>query len=291
MEKGEIINLDECVLNALEFFNDQKLAKINAKFKNFIVIGSGNAETVGRILFEKEGAIFANESNYSEKLKIYPKINEAVLISASGGKHAPEIAKKLQKNKIKTTLFTNNMDAKAKKYVSETYYFPKILEPYTYNTSTYFSMILSKTGEDTKKIKNFLQKLEQFDFKGMNSFYIILPEYFESIKAMLQTKFDELFGPKICARIFTYEQTKHAKTVVGSDSEMFIGLGFQNKVFGKNRVNIKVPKKFGTLGHLALGYYLIGKIQAQNEPYFKENIEEYVKNASKLFGERIEVIS
>jgi hypothetical protein len=42
---------------------------------------------------------------------------------------------------------------------------------------------------------------------------------------MFLTKFDELFGPLMSARMFTFEQTKHAKTVVASEPELFINQG------------------------------------------------------------------
>jgi hypothetical protein len=89
---------------------------------------------------------------------------------------------------------------------------------------------------------------------------------------------------------FTYEQTKHAKTVVKSNKELFVSLGVENQVFGKNKLNYKLPKwaDFGLI--FCLGYYLIGKIQETNHPWFKENIKTYVKEASKLFNEEIKVI-
>ena len=107
---------------------------------------------------------------------------------------------------------------------------------------------------------------------------------------MFLTKFDELFGAKISARVFTVEQAKHAKTVVPSEKELFISIGYDNTIFGKHRWNISLPQEadYGTL--MAIGYYVIGQIQKQHPPYFKQNIEKYCKEASKVFGEKIEVM-
>lgn len=290
MINNKIIDLDECVLNALDLFQKEKLPNVNIKFKKPLIVGSGNAAVTGKIIFSDKDAVFADESNYKDKIE-NNRVDGAVIISASGGKHAPLIAKYLKIKKIKTVLMTNNPNALASKYSDKTHVFPKNPEPYTYNTSTYLGMILSKTKENPKKIKEALRKIDKFSkkLKNYDSYFIIVPEEFDYTREMFLTKFDELFGPKISGRVFTYEQTKHAKTLVPSDKELFVGLGVNNKIFGKNRVNI--PFKGKEAGLIATGYYFIGKIQKQNPDYFKKNIESYVKFASRVFNQEIKIIS
>lgn len=287
--KEKIIDLDECVINALELFSRKSLPKLNFKFKRPLVVGSGNATVTGQILFNNKDAVFADESNYKQKIKA-SKIDGAVIISSSGGKHAPIIAKELKK--IKTVLLTNNQNAEAKKFVKNYLIFPKNPEPYTYNTSTYLGMILSKTKENPKNILKHLKKIKfPNNLKKYDAFYIFVPERFHLIREMLLTKFDELFGPKISARVFTIEQTKHAKIIVPSKKELFIGIGKDKryKLFGKTYY-IPLSKKANYGEIMALGYYLIGKIQKQNSPYFKNNIEAYIKKASKIFKTNIPII-
>jgi len=290
-----IPDLDVCVLGALEFLSTQKLPKVNIKGSvKTLVVGSGNAEITGRILFENKSTRFADESNYKEKIKEFsPKT--IIIISASGGKHAPLIAEFAKSKKIKTVLVTNNPNAPAKQYASKFYIFPKQREPYTYNTSTYLAMILEKTLENPEKIYQHINKIDKLipsNLSGYSSFYFILPAKFDIIKGMFTTKFEELFGPKVSCMTYTEEQTKHAKTVVSSKDEMFVSFGKENTSFGeeKNRLNIPLPKNtdYGTM--VALGYYLIGKIQKQNKPWFKDNIVEYCKKASGLFKENISPI-
>ena len=171
--------------------------------------------------------------------------------------------------------------------------FKKNPEPYTYNTSTYFGMILAKTKEDPKKILsvvNHIKNLIPSNLSKYKAFYIIVPNEFENIREMFWTKFDELFGPMITTRVYTVEQTKHAKTVISSDLELFISLGYENNLFGNNRLNIPLPDGFnyGTL--MAVGYYIIGNIQMANPPYFKESIEAYIEKASNIFNEKLSII-
>ena len=120
-----LINLDECVVSALELFIKKGLPKLDlGNYKRLLVVGSGNAIVTGKILFEDKDAVFADESSYLKKLEAV-EVDAAFLISASGGKHAPIIAKELKKRKIKTFLLTNNPDAPAKAVVDKTFVFPK----------------------------------------------------------------------------------------------------------------------------------------------------------------------
>lgn len=288
----KLLNLDQGVLNALHLFADQKLPSLKLPhFKRPLIVGSGNAAVTGRILFEDKDAVFADESNYVQKLNALKNIDGAILISASGGKHAPLIAQELKKRKKKVILLTTNANAPAREYVDEMVVFPKLPEPYTYNTSTYLGMILSKTKEDPQQILHTIQKIKILqNLKRYDSFFIIVPPEFDLIREMFLTKFDELFGARVSARIFTVEQAKHAKTIVPSEKELFISLGWKNTLFGKDRWDVPLPKDADYGLMMALGYYVIGQIQKQHSSYFKQNIERYVKEASKVFGERIEVM-
>jgi hypothetical protein len=287
--KSQIKDLDEIVVSALELFSRQKLPKLEIpEFRKPLVAGSGNAAVTGRILFHDRDAVFADESTFLEKLKTIPGIDGAVLISASGGKHAPIIAKELRKRNIWTVLLTNNPQAPAGPLVNKTCVLPRQPEPYTYNASTYLGMILAKTQENPKKILERLKRLKiPQNLRDYDAFFITVSPEFDHARELLLTKFDELFGPMVSGRAFTSEQAKHAKTVVESDKELFISFGYDNKLFGTKRLNIPLPKDADYGAMLAIGYYVIGKIQKQHPPYFKDSIESFCRKASKIFGENI----
>ena len=282
--------LETYVLGALELFQKEKLPKINIKFKRPMVVGSGNAEATGRIIFRDKDAIFASESNYENKLKKIKNIDGDILISASGGKHAPIIAKKAKQLKKKVILLTNNPNAEAKKYANQTHIFPKNKEPYTYNTSTYMGMILGETKENPKKIHDFIQKkIAKIKIPKHNKFYILVPTKFSGIIRMIQVKFIELFGRQVARDVETIEYIKHATTVVPSN-ELFISFGDKNTKYGKNKLFIPLPKNSGYGAMMAISYYVVGKIQKQQPDYFKKNIEAYMKKASKIFGKKMSPI-
>ena len=46
---NDLPDLDECVLGALEFFQDKEIPEIIIPYKKPLVVGSGNAEATGKI--------------------------------------------------------------------------------------------------------------------------------------------------------------------------------------------------------------------------------------------------
>lgn len=293
-----IPDLDEVVLGALERFSSERPKQISiTKFTRPLVVGSVNAATTGRIVFENTNALFANESTYTHILD-REKVDGIVIISASGGKHAVEIAHIARERGIEAVLITNNHGAPAKTYLNpeNVHVLPKNREPYTYNTSTYLGMMFASGGEDPQAIRQFIESEVRScipdDLATYTAFFLILPPQFDAVQEMCRTKFDELFGPKLVGRVFTIEQAKHAKTVIQDEHECFVSFGVQNSDLGpkENRLSVPLPENVGYAAMIAISYYVIGHIQKQFPPYFKESIVRYTEEASRLFGHTINPI-
>lgn len=294
-------DLDIVVLGALELFQKESLPQIDlSSFKRPLVVGSGNAEATGRIVFTDSDAIFASESNYEEKLKKIESIDGVILVSASGGKHAPIIAKKARVPSKRVALITNTQNSPAKAELDlangdQEYVFPKNREPYTYNTSTYMGMILGKTGEDPLEIETFIKEhidtITFPDFAKYDKYYLIIPPQFSGIIRMLHVKFIELFGRNVARDIETAEYVRHATTVAPAD-ELFISFGQENDTWGapEDRLHISLPENADYVAMMSIGYYVIAQIQKAQPPYFKENITQYTKDVSKVFGSTIKPI-
>lgn len=291
----EIINLDENVIRALDFFAENKVPKFDLKKFNLpFVVGSGNAYNAGTIIFSDKAAVFADESNFKSTIKSYGQaikqglITQAIIISASGEKDSVWETVLAKKYRLKTTLLTCDAGSSAAKIADEVLAYRKIAEPYTYNVSTYLGMILSATRENPQEIKKNIKGLRlPKNFSGYKSFSFVLPDKFLNICPMLDIKKNELFGPHLSLRAFSEGHARHAKFVIPSDEELVISLGGDNKYFGKpkHRWNISLPENadFGTV--LCLTYYLVGKIQAAKPPYFKENIGNYCNDyGPKAYG-------
>ncbi len=291
--------LDVAVLGALELFERDGVPKMPPLPEGrVLIVGSVNAAAAGRIIGENRSALFADESDYKEILARTNSIQVTLLISASGGKHAIEIAKHFKQHGVRTILITHNPEALAREFIApaDVVVFPKNREPYTYNTSTYLGVILANTREDPHAIRSYIENsiapTVPNNFADYDAFYITVPSQFRHMVPMLMAKFDELFAPRVSGRVFTVDHAKHATTVVQSPKEFFISFGDDNILFGppEHRLTIPLPPNasYGLL--MAASYYIIGCIQKQHPPYFKEGVVDYCKRASTLFGQEINPI-
>ncbi|MEX0668808.1 MAG: hypothetical protein WD061_03670 [Candidatus Saccharimonadales bacterium] len=299
-DESSLPDLDTVVLAALELLEERGVPSFSIdSFKKPLVVGSGNAEATGRIIFQQADAVFASESNFEQKLQNIPDIDEVILVSASGGKHAPIIAKTAKKYQKHVTLLTNTADSPAAQATGSSditeLVFPKNREPYTYNTSTYMGMMLGYSKEDPTHIREFINNavtsLDMPDFSKYDKYYLIVPAEFSGIIRMLQVKFIELFGRNIARDVETIEYVRHATTVAPAD-ELFISFGSENQTWGtpENRLNVPLPEPSGYVAMMAIGYFVVGQIQKQQPQYFKDNIVEYTKQISEVFGETISPI-
>lgn len=294
----DLPNLDVVVMGALDLFSEFKPSPLSIDFKKPLVVGSGNAEATGRLLFAGQDVMIASESSFETALVSNPAIDGIVIISASGSKHAPIIAQAGKEAGKRITLITTVEDNPTQQQFADDPSYsqivlPKNREPYTYNTSTYMGMILAKTGEDPAAIKQFIEsvvdQIAMPDFSEYQKYFLIIPPQFSGICRMLQVKFIELFGREIARDVETSEYMRHATTVVPSEQELFISFGEENTVWGKpeNRLYIPLPQEAGSVTMMAIGYYVVGKIQSHYEHLFKENIVDYAEYVSELFGSKI----
>lgn len=296
-DENSLPSLKEATLGALELFIREGLPDIEFKdFKRPLVVGSGNAIATAKILFSQKDCIFADESSYKEALE--KSIDGVFLFSASGGKHAPIIAKDvLAKNlPIQMITCTNNSQAEQIVGSKNTLVTPKNKEPYTYNTSTYLGWIFAKTKEDPQEIYDFivnnLAKNIPSNFADYCAYLLVTRDQHSLLNSLFTVKFIELFGRKIARDVKSYEEMRHAITVVPNSQELCICLGEDFDVdFQFDKVVFTLPKDLGTASMMAIGYYIIGCIQEQLPQYFKENISSYIKrNSNGDFGKALSVI-
>ena len=291
----DLPNLDQIVLESLDFFAKNPPPPLDlTQFQMPFVVGSGNAINTGQIIFSKQAAIFADESNFKTVVNSYQPVisqklvTQAVVISASGEKDSVwelDLAKKLG---LKTTLLTCKPQSSAAKIADQTISFKSIAEPYTYNTSTYLGMILAATKEKPLKIKTFINDLKlPPKFGDYQAYTFVVDDQFLNLTPMLEIKRDELFGPHLSLRAYTQGHARHAKFIHRSQKELVISLGTKNEYFGdpNHRLDIDLPEEFNFGGLMAVSYYLVGKIQAAKPGYFKQNIQAWATDyGPKAYG-------
>lgn len=294
-------SLDIAVLAALDLFQETPPTAIDiSQYSRPLVIGSGNAEVTGSIIFQGVDAVYASESTFADKLSATPAIDGVVIVSASGEKHAPTIIDTCRQAGLPITLLTTTAESSATVALngyehSTVHIFPKNREPYTYNTSTYLGMILASTGESAQAIEQFITSTVAStvmpDFSHYSKFYLITPARFAAINRMLSIKFIELFGRQVAYCIETDQYVRHATTVVPSD-ELFISFGTPNTSWGNpdQRLHIPLPEAADYGAMMAIGYYVIGMVQASQPAYFADNIGSYIEQVNQLYGSDLKPI-
>ena len=91
--------------------------------------------------------------------------------------------------------------------------------------------MLAETPDlDLASLREFItgtleNEIAKINFAEYSSFFIVIPNEFVLLREMFETKFIELFGRKVARDIFSYEQMKHATTVVQDDHELFLCFG------------------------------------------------------------------
>lgn len=298
-----IPTLDSIVLEALDFFTTTPPPTFDIRsFSLPFVVGSGNAINTGKILFSGTAAIFADESNFRSIAAAYKPvidkglITDVVVISASGEKDSVWELELAREMKLKTTLLTCKPNSTGAKIADKVYSYKSIAEPYTYNTSTYFGMVLSSTGEKPEEIKHFVSSLHlPQKFNEYAAYTFVLPDNYLNVGPMVEIKGDELFGPHVMVRAFPQGHARHAKFVHPWDKELVITLGSENKYFGdpSHRWDIPLDDKasYGTV--IALTYYVCGLIQKAKPDYFMQHIEAFCNDyGPKAYGkpEKFDVI-
>ncbi len=291
-----IPTLDEVVMGALAYLEALELPSIRVnKHTRPLVVGSGNALQTGKILFKGTDAVFVEEGNFTET--IARGFYDAVyIVSASGNKHARTLAEEATTSGIPVYLITSTADSPASTFLPKEHVFvyPHIREPYTYNTSTYLAMLYGNSDVPPERVRTHIETVVaplMSDFASYRAFLFILPTEFGDIRSMYETKFDELFGPYVLGRATTTEGVKHAKTVITAPDQCLISFS-EDKGYGDpgRRIVIPIPERATAEEMIAIGYYIIGRIQAAHPPYFKERIGAYVKETSTMFGHAIPVI-
>lgn len=285
--------LDRIVLETLALYKNMgTIQKIDlSDFQTPLVVWSGNAYYTGRILFRNLWAYFGTEAEVEKKLQNIQQITDVVVLSASWEKHAPIIVNTAKRYNKKTFLISSSEKSSARNIADESIIMPKIREPYTYNTSTYFGYMFAENPTlDLSRLEEFISWdietiLKTIDFSQYKSFFIVIPDEFVLLREMLEIKFIELFGRKVARDVFSYEQMKHATTVVQDEHELFICFGNSSNIrYGKNQIDLPIFDTTSYAAMMLVGYYVIGKIQTALPPHFMDSIDSYCENAKTQSG-------
>jgi len=287
LSSNNILDLDDIVLWALDLFSEQKDFFIpEFDFKKPVIIWSWNAINTAKIIYEWKDVVFSDENDFKKALS-RKDIDWVVIFSASWWKHAAIISKYAKDLWLDVKLITCNKESDSARILEEKDIFitPKNKEPYTYNTSTYMWWILAITKENPRVILDYLvnnfSKQIPRDLSKYDWYLFIIPNKFALLQPLLEVKFIELFWRNISRDIKTFEQAKHAITVVPYENELCVKFWKWDLYFNWDILQLDIPDDIGYAFFMAIWYYFIWNIQKQHKPYFKENIGKYIEYLTK----------
>jgi len=266
-------------LDNLEKWNYPKL-EIEKDDGN-LFLGSGAAGSVAKLFAEKFNGMVLDASNYRGFLerRINKIFTSVYIINASGGKDGYNMAKFISEINLKPNLITCNENAPAKEFTDKIFLIPSLMEPPTYNASTYSSMIYWVFKENINDIRDLISKIKVPDLRKYKYIFFLAADKYQSIAEM------------------TSEKVAETLEGIGSNSD-----GFTNAFHGilrqpnKNRLifclNQKYPFKDNIyelnidsyLGLLLATYYIIGNNQTDKDT---ENLLRNYQETAKEFGWKI----
>ena len=300
--ENNIETLDYYVRNALDFIEEQgELENELPESPHTLVVGSQSGLLAGRIVYRFSKRSFSHAKEVLVQCEIEAKkniIEDVTIVSATGSRQTIPIARYALEKGLRVNAILCNDNSELNKYCNgEIITYPSIEEPPTVNTATYGMMIQAITNEDISKIRQVIESTQEPEggYEDFKAFTVIVTDSMPEVAEMIDWK---LRGEKIgrcigtMATYLTNFMHGAAVTDASKEKELYIALGLteeEKKVFEqvlepvpKERKHyINVPKEFGALGFMMLGYSIVGLIQ-KNYPDFQKNISRgYKERASK----------
>jgi len=257
-------------------------------------VGRGNAERVADLIF----ANFRNSTVTDQDafLEHYEKVRAAnprvVLVSSSGGKGLENVMEYFKSTHVPYDLFTCKDGTEVGESADNLYLFPSSDEPFSYNFSTYFSMLLSSFGESPSSILELINSIPEFDVH--TAYAMAAPSRYEkNIRGMFDHKCNELFGGNKKPSLWSESDIDHGAGIVRADGSVIFGVGIPeerseriagyisayDKERSQTRRYISVPftPEHSYAAYMAVMYHIIGKVQEKMPDLFGQNVEEHIR--------------
>ena len=191
----KIETLDYYALKAIENLPNWKYPELKIeKTGRNVFVGAGDADNTGRILAQNFGGHgfsvvdykFFFENNPGSDLNIY-------IVNASGAKDGIKMAKWLTENGWQPKLITSNPEPPAGQYLKpeNIIVYPAVMEPPTYNISTYAAMLYGILKEDISGIADRLKNLQIPNLRKYKFIFFMTDDRYEIVGRMAKRKIAE----------------------------------------------------------------------------------------------------
>jgi len=269
-------SLDFYVVETLNNLSEWNYPEIKIKKdSNNVFLGSGNAFNVCLLLAKKFDGQAINVVNYKNFFRNDRSYCNIYIVSASGGKDAVRMAEVIKKKGLRFKLITNNSDAPAKKFAEKSFVFPSMIEPPTYNVSTYASMIYYFFEEDLDEIEEFIKKMRVPNIREYKYILFVTKDEFEPIGKMAARKIAESLSG-IGSHCEGFSDVVHGFLIQPNKHRLIFSINQPFEFEGKKyELNIN-----SYLGAMLSIYYIIGKNQTKEE--MESIISQYKKFIKKF---------
>jgi len=242
-----------------------------------VFVGSGDADNTGRILAQNFGGHGFSVVDYKFFFQNDPgKDLNVYIVNASGAKDGIKMAQWLTENGWQPKLITSNPEPPAGKFLKpeNIIVYPAIMEPPTYNISTYAAMLYGILKEDAAGLADKLAALRVPDLRKYKFIFFLTDDKYEIIGRMAKRKIAETLAG-IGADAGGYSNAAHGMLLQPNPDRLVFclnckhdGPGDVYELNGDSYLELLLPI-----------HYIIGKNQTDRD---SENIlRNYFENARK----------
>jgi 8-oxo-dGTP pyrophosphatase MutT (NUDIX family) len=281
MENQNLANiekLDHYATRAARELSQWKYPEITIeKSSRNVFVGAGDADNTGRILAQNFGGCGFSVVDYKRFFENDPeKDHNVYIVNASGAKDGIKMAQWLTEKGYRPKLITSNPEPPAGKFLKpeDIFVFPAIIEPPTYNVSTYAAMLYGILGEDISGLPDKLEYLKVPDLRRYKFIFFLTDDKYEIIGRMAKRKVAETLAG-LGADAGGYSNAAHGMLLQPNPDRLVVALNCEYD--GPGDVYELEGNSYVAL-ILSL-HYIIGKNQTDSDS--ETILKNYFENAKK----------
>jgi len=242
-----------------------------------IFVGSGDADNTGRILAQNFGGCGFSVVDYKRFFENNPEKDSIIyIVNASGAKDGVKMAQWLTENGWQPKLITSNPEPPAGKFLKpeDIFVFPAIIEPPTYNVSTYAAMLYGILKEDISGLADKIKGLPVPNLRKYKFVFFMSDDKYEIIGRMGKRKVAETLAG-IGADAGGYSNAAHGMLLQPNPDRLVFCLNCDHSGPG----DVYKLEADSYLGLLLSMHYIIGKNQTDRDS--ETILRNYFDNAKK----------
>jgi len=278
LENQKIETLDYYVWQTLENLPKWEYPKFEIKKSSRnVFVGSGDADNTGRILAQNFGGCGFSVVDYKLFFENNPEKDlDVYIVNASGAKDGVKMAQWLTENNWRPKLITSNPEPPAGKFLKpeDIFVFPAIMEPPTYNVSTYAAMLYGILKKDVSGLKEKIESLKVPDLRKYKFIFFLADDKYEIIGRMAKRKIAETLDG-IGADAGGYSNAAHGMLLQPNPDRLVFCLNCKYDGAG----DTYELNGDSYLGLLLCMHYIIGKNQTDRNS--ETILRNYFENAKK----------